>query len=141
MPSDHPDEPLTPGAAHAPQGFVGYARDAVMQFIGHATPALLAAGLGPDAVRLDGIPGRDMHAVCYVFDRDFADWPARKQGLKDAPAEFAMQAAYAEAKRGPALGKISHVERFVRIFGIDAPKTDNIVQRYAASRQFALNIR
>src|SRR5713101_5294697 len=113
MTAHEADDPLTSVAAHRPQLFVRHAGDALAELVRHAPPAFLAAGLGPDRVRLDRIPGRHMNAVGDVADRNFGGWPAWKQRLEDPPAYFTVQAADTETERGPALRQIGHVERLV----------------------------
>src|SRR6266851_7849009 len=87
MTAHEADDPLTSVAAHRPQLFVRHAGDALAELVRHAPPAFLAAGLGPDRVRLDRIPGRHMNAVGDVADRNFGGWPAWKQRLEDPRSE------------------------------------------------------
>ena len=69
-----------------------------------------------------------MDAVGHVPDRHFVLWPVRKERLKEMPADFPMQAAYAIHRAAAANRQIGHVERFRRVVRVLAAQGQQIVE-------------
>src|SRR5205085_3846654 len=65
----------------------------------------------------------------------------REQRLKNPAAEFAVQAADAEARGRAALREPRHIEGLLGICGIDTAESEKTLQRCAIAREIALDIR
>jgi hypothetical protein len=72
-----------------------------------------------------------MNAVRHVSDGDVARRPARKEGLKEAPAYLPMQPAHAIHSAATADGQISHDERLRRVVRVLPTERKQILGRYA----------
>ncbi len=81
---------------------------------------------GPKIVGRGRVPGRHVDSVGHVSDRDFVLRPARKQRLKEAPADLPVQAAHAIYRPAPADRQIRHVERLRRVVRVLAAQGQQI---------------
>jgi len=85
------------------------------RFLEILNPAPLASSkcLTPQLVRFGRIPGRHMHAVRHMADRNLCHRPTRKERREQLPANMAMQAAHAVFFLTRSDGQVTHVEQFV----------------------------
>src|SRR5208282_3718685 len=93
-----------------PELFVAYIVKA-LDILQRSAPAILAALLSPEFVRVCRIPGRYVNAVRYRANRHFELWPSRKETLENLPAHSAMELAYSIDTTAPPQSEICHVER------------------------------
>ena len=100
----------TRAGAQVPQVFVADLGDVPPHPFQLAHPAALAAGAGPQLVRLGGIPGGDVHTVGDVPHRHFPDRPAGETGVEQAPAHLPVQARDAVHAVAHRHGQPGHVE-------------------------------
>ena len=77
-----------------------------------------------------------MDSVGHMADRHLGRWPARKQRLKQTPADGAMQPADAIDRAASAQREIRHIEGFLGIARIAAvPRPSAHQRRSAAGRR------
>ena len=72
-----------------------------------------------------------MHTVGYVSDRHFIHRPARKEPLKEVPADFPMQAADAIHRAAAADCQIGHVETLRQVARVPTAERQQVLQRDA----------
>src|SRR5512147_463009 len=61
------------------------------QLIESSKPALFSTGTRPEGIRFLRLPGRNVHAIGHMTNRDFVLRPIRKKRLKDSPTDRRVQ--------------------------------------------------
>ena len=122
---------LAGGDAKLPKAGVGDVANVLLQGFRRPQPAVLSTGFRPEIIGRGRVPGRHVDSIGHVSDGHFVRRPVGKKRLKEAPADFPVQATHAIDGPAPADRQIGHVEALRRVVRVLAAQGQQIVECYA----------